>query len=178
MSGAAGGQAYALRAGTNVNCTGTEATSPNLEQAIRAGVLSEGVIDNALVHLFTVRMRTGEFDPVDQQPYTKITKDVIESPAHQALARTVADNALVLLQNNKAAGADRPLLPADPATLDKVVIVGDQAGKVTLGGYSGDPTKKVNAVQGITAPVKAASPDAQVVYDAAGTSTTATGARR
>ncbi|WP_333739234.1 glycoside hydrolase family 3 C-terminal domain-containing protein [Streptomyces sp. IBSBF 2806] len=175
VSGAAGGQAYALRAGTHVNCTGAEATSPNVEQAIKAGVLSEGVIDNALVHLFTVRMRTGEFDPVDQQEYTKITKDVIESPAHHALARTVADNALVLLQNDKVAGAGRPLLPADPARLDKVVIVGDQAGKVTLGGYSGDPTKKVDAVQGITAQVKAANPDAQVVHDAAGTSSTATG---
>ncbi|MGW2638432.1 glycoside hydrolase family 3 C-terminal domain-containing protein [Streptomyces sp. NPDC001348] len=176
VSGAAGGQAYALRAGTNVNCTGAEATSANLEQAIKAGVLSEGVIDNALVHLFTVRMRTGEFDPVNQQPYTKITKDVVESPAHQELARTVADNALVLLQNNKVAGTGRPLLPADPAKLNKVVIVGDQAGKVTLGGYSGDPTKKVDAVQGITAQVKAANPDAQVVHDAAGTSSTATGA--
>ncbi|CAG7612821.1 glycoside hydrolase family 3 C-terminal domain-containing protein [Actinacidiphila bryophytorum] len=176
LSGAAGGQAYALRAGTNVNCTGAEATSLDIGQAIAAGVLSEGVVDNALVHLFTVRMRTGEFDPVDKQPYTKITKAAIESPAHQDLARTVADNALVLLQNDKPGGAGKPLLPADPAALDKVVIVGDQAGKVTLGGYSGDPTKKVDAVQGITAQVTAANPDAQVVYDAAGTSTTATGA--
>ncbi|MEC3992125.1 glycoside hydrolase family 3 C-terminal domain-containing protein [Actinacidiphila sp. DG2A-62] len=176
LPGAAGGQAYALRAGTDVNCTGTEATTPGLEQAIQAGVLSEGVIDNALVHLFTVRMRTGEFDPVDKQPYTKITKDVIESKAHQDLARTVADNALVLLQNNRLAATGKPLLPADPAGLGKVVVVGDQAGKVTLGGYSGDPTEKVDALQGITAQVKAASPGAQVVYDAAGTSTTATGA--
>ncbi|WP_031517837.1 glycoside hydrolase family 3 C-terminal domain-containing protein [Streptomyces sp. NRRL F-5123] len=175
VSGAAGGQAYALRAGTDVNCTGTEATSLNLGQALKAGILSEGVIDNALLHLFTVRMRTGEFDPVDKQPYTKITKAAIESPAHQELARTVADNSLVLLQNDAPDGARGPLLPQDPATLDKVVIVGDQAGKVTLGGYSGDPTKKVDAVQGITAQVTAANPDAQVVYDAAGTSTTATG---
>ncbi len=176
VSGAAGGQAYALRAGTNVNCTGDEATPTNLEQAIKAGVLSEGVIDNALVHLFTVRMETGEFDPVDQQPYTRITKNVIESPAHQELAREIADNSLVLLQNHKAGPAGAPLLPADPAKLGKVVVVGDQAGKVSLGGYSGDPTKKVDAVQGITAQVKAANPGAEVVYDAAGTSTTATGA--
>jgi beta-glucosidase len=175
VSGAAGGQAYALRAGTDVNCTGAEATTLNAQQAITAGILSEGVIDSALVHLFTVRMETGEFDPPDRQPYTKITKDVIESPAHQDLARTVADNALVLLQNNTVAGTGTPLLPADPARLGKVVIVGDQAGKVTLGGYSGDPTKEVDAVQGITAQVKAANPGAEVVHDAAGTSTTAAG---
>jgi beta-glucosidase-like glycosyl hydrolase len=172
VSGAAGGEAYALRAGTDANCTGTEATSLNIRAAINAGVLSEGVLDNALVHLFTIRMETGEFDPADKVPYTKITKDVIQSPAHQALAQKVADNALVLLQNNKVLATGRPLLPADPATLGKVVIVGDQAGKVTLGGYSGDPALRVNAVQGITSEVKAANPGADVVYDAAGTSTT------
>ncbi|SDM81667.1 glycoside hydrolase family 3 C-terminal domain-containing protein [Actinacidiphila guanduensis] len=173
VSGAAGGQAYALRAGTDANCTGTEATSLNIRAAIKAGVLSEGVVDNALVHLFTVRMETGEFDPAGKVPYTRITKDVIQSPAHQALAAKVADNAVVLLQNNKVGG--RSLLPANPATTGKVVIVGDQAGKVTLGGYSGDPALRVDAVQGITSELKAANPAADVVYDAAGTSTTATG---
>ncbi len=62
----AGGQAYALRAGTDVNCTGGDATLGNIEAAIKAGILSEGVIDHALVQLFTVRMQTGEFDPAEQ----------------------------------------------------------------------------------------------------------------
>ncbi|MFJ4621543.1 glycoside hydrolase family 3 N-terminal domain-containing protein [Streptomyces sp. NPDC088812] len=82
VSGAAGGQAYALRSGTHLNCTGQEATTPNLTEAVEAGVLSDGVIDTALVHLFTVRMRTGEFDRADEVPYTRIGKDVIESPEH------------------------------------------------------------------------------------------------
>jgi hypothetical protein len=54
------------------------------------------------------------------------------------------------------------------------VIVGDLAGTVTLGGYSGDPSLQVSAVQGITAAVKAANPGATVTFDACGTSTTAT----
>ncbi|WP_433170316.1 glycoside hydrolase family 3 C-terminal domain-containing protein [Actinoallomurus sp. CA-150999] len=169
LSGQAGGQAYALRAGTGANCTGTEATAQNIRSAIAAGALSEGVLDTALVRLFTVRMETGEFDPPDRVPYTKITKDVIQSPAHQALAEKVADDSLVLLKN------DGHLLPADGTKLNKVVILGDLANKVTLGGYSGNPSKQVSAVQGITAAVKAADPSASVVYDAAGTSTTATG---
>jgi hypothetical protein len=49
------------------------------------------------------------------------------------------------------------------------------ANQVTLGGYSGQPTVQVNAVQGITAAVHAADPDASVTFDAAGTSSTATG---
>ncbi|MER6223105.1 glycoside hydrolase family 3 C-terminal domain-containing protein [Streptomyces sp900105755] len=175
ISGAAGGQAYALRAGTDANCTGAEATPQNVEQAIQAGILGEGVVDTSLVRLFTVRMETGEFDPAAGNPYTKITKSVIESAGHQALVTEVADNAVVLLKNDELAATGKPLLPADAASLDKVVVLGDQAGKTTLGGYSGEPTHQTDAADGITAAVRAAHPDAQVVYDAAGTSTAATG---
>ena len=174
LPAAAGGQAYALRAGTQVNCTGGEPTLANIQAAIKAGVLSEGVLDNALVHLFTMRMRTGEFDPPARVAYTRITKSAIQSPAHQALAEKVAADDLVLLKNDNVTGTSSPLLPADPAKLSNVVIVGNLANTVTLGDYSGDPTLQVNAVQGITAAVKAANPAASVVYDSCGTSTTAT----
>ena len=174
VSGPAGGQAYALRAGTQLNCTGAEDTLANIQEAIKAGVLSEGVIDNALVHLFTLRMETGEFDPPSSVPYTSITKDQIQSPAHQALAEKVAANSLVLLKNDAVPGSTAKLLPADPSKLKKVVIVGNHANTVQLGGYSGSPTYTTNAVQGITAAVKAANPDASVTFDACGTSTTAT----
>jgi beta-glucosidase-like glycosyl hydrolase len=172
----AGGQAYALRAGTDLNCPGGENTLANIQAAIKAGALSEGVLDTALVKVFTVRMRTGEFDPAAQVPYTKITKAQIQSPAHQALATTVADNSLVLLKNQPVAGTAKPLLPLSAEQTGKIVVVGDLAGTVTLGDYSGDPSLRVDAVQGITAAVQQANPAAQVVFDAAGTSTTATGA--
>ncbi|HEX4702661.1 MAG TPA: glycoside hydrolase family 3 C-terminal domain-containing protein, partial [Pseudonocardiaceae bacterium] len=174
ISGAAGGQAYALRAGTQLNCTGAEDTDANIEAAVAAGVLSKGVIDNALVHLFTMRMETGEFDPPSQVAYTKITKDQIQSPAHQALAEKVAANSLVLLKNDPVPSTAAPLLPADPAKLNNVVVVGDLAGTVTLGDYSGAPALQVNAVQGITSAVKAANPNAVITFDACGTSTGAT----
>jgi beta-glucosidase len=174
VPGAAGGQAYAVRAGTDLNCTGSEYTLSNIEQAIKAGILSEGVIDNALTRVFTIRMETGEFDPRSHVPYTQITKDAIQSTAHQALARKVADEDLVLLKNDNVAGTSAPLLPADPSTLSNVVIVGNLANQVTLGDYSGDPSLRVSAVQGITDAVKAANPSAAVTYDSCGTSTTAT----
>jgi beta-glucosidase-like glycosyl hydrolase len=175
ISGQAGGQANALRAGTALNCAGNDNTVPNIQAAISAGILSEGVIDTALTHVFTVRMETGEFDPASSVSYTQITKAQIQSPAHQALATTVADNSLVLLQNNNVAGTGGKLLPANPGSLNRVVILGDQANIVNLGNYSGDPTLQVGAVQGITSAVKAANPNATIVFDAAATSTTATG---
>ena len=175
MSGQAGGQAYALRAGTDLNCTGDEATTANISEAISAGALSEGVVDTALVKVFTIRMATGEFDPPGSVPYTALTKDQIESPAHQALAAKVADNSLVLLKNAAPASTGAPLLPVDPAKAGKVVVLGDLAGTTSLGLYSGEPTHTTSPVQGITDAVQAAHPGADVVFDAAGTSSTATG---
>jgi beta-glucosidase len=174
MSGQAGGQAYSLRAGTDLNCTGDEATTANIEEAINAGALSEGVVDTALVKVFTVRMATGEFDPAGNVSYTNITKDQVESPAHQALATKVADNSLVLLKNGKPAAANGALLPADPAKAKKVVILGDLANTASLGLYSGDPSHRTSPVQGIKNAIYAVNSTASVVYDAAGTSSTAT----
>ncbi|MFF6960832.1 glycoside hydrolase family 3 C-terminal domain-containing protein [Streptomyces sp. NPDC008317] len=176
MSGQAGGQAYALRAGTDLNCTGDEATTANIQEAIEAGALSEGVVDTALVKVFTIRMETGEFDPASAVSYTNITKDQIESPAHQALATTVADNSLVLLKNDKRASGGGKLLPADPATTKKVVVLGDLANTATLGLYSGDPTYRTSPLRGIQNEIHAIDPTASVVYDAAGTSSTGTAA--
>jgi beta-glucosidase-like glycosyl hydrolase len=176
ISGQAGGQAYALRAGTALNCSGGDNTVPNIDAAISAGILSEGVIDTALTRVFTVRMQTGEFDPAAQVPYTTITKAAIQSSAHQSLAEQIGANALVLLKNANVSGTSAPLLPASPAALNHVVILGDLANTVTLGGYSGDPSLTVNAVQGLTTAIHATNPNASILFDAAGTSTTATGA--
>ncbi len=171
VSGVSGGLAYALRAGTDLNCTGYENTLPNIEEAIKAGVLSKGVVDLDLTNVFTIRMKTGEFDPSGKVSYNKITKDVIQSPAHQKLAEEVAENTLVLLKNDTITESHNPLLPLDASKLNKVVIVGDLANVVTLGGYSGDPKLKVSAVQGITSALKEINPNCQVIFDNTGTST-------
>jgi beta-glucosidase len=81
ISAAAGAQAYAVRAGTQLNCTGNEMTYENIQAAINLGLMSVGVLDSALTKLFTVRMETGEFDPASKVAYTKITKAVIQSSA-------------------------------------------------------------------------------------------------
>jgi len=172
VSGVAGGLAYALRAGTDLNCTGDENTLPNIEEAIKAGVLSKGVIDIDLTNVFTIRMRTGEFDPPAKVPYTKISKNVIQSSAHQQLAEEVAENSLVLLKNDTVPGRHKCLLPMDASRLNKIIIVGNLANEVTLGGYSGDPSLKVSAVQGITSAMKAVNPGCEVIFDETGSSTT------
>lgn len=172
VSGEAGGQAYALRAGTSLNCTGYEYTLSNIEEAIKAGILSKGIIDRALTSVFTIRMRTGEFDPPSQVPYTRITKAEIQSPAHQKLAEEVAENALVLLKNVRVSDTKKFLLPLNPDKIHNILILGNLANKVSLGGYSGEPTLQVSAVQGITNIFKKMNPSIIIKFDNTNTSTT------
>lgn len=188
LSARAGAQAWALRAGTTLNCVGwnglighpafwdpirpvfSDENRPSfIEAAIAAGALSEGVIDRQLLGVFTMRMRTGEFDPRRGQPYTKIKKNVIQQPAHRRLTQTVAEQTLTLLQNRAPAGSRRRLLPADPKTTRKVVVLGDQANQAFLGQYSGRPDERITLLAGIRQVV----PRAEVVYDDAGTATDA-----
>jgi hypothetical protein len=189
VTGRAGAEAWSLRAGTGLNCVGDpgqqghpafwdplrpifsdENKFANVTEAINAGILSEGVVDRELLPVFTQRMRTGEFDPRDRQPYTKITEDAIESKAHRQLAQTVAEKTLTLLQNRRPKRAKRPLLPVDPRKVKRVAVLGDQANKVFLGQYSGNPHEAINLLEGIRKVV----PRARVTFDAANTSTTAT----
>lgn len=175
-----GALAYAIRVGAELNCKGTQYTFSNVSKAVKAGLLNRGMIDRALARVFTIRMRTGEFDPPGKVRYTRITKSVIEDSAHQRLAEKVAENALVLLKNipmttikinaeeHKMAQC---LLPLNVSKMKKIVIVGNLANKVTLGGYSGAPTLQVSAVQGIKTALKKLNPKATVDFYSAGTST-------
>jgi beta-glucosidase len=191
VSGRAGAEAWALRAGTGLNCVGynglvghpsfwdplrplfsDENRLQYVQEAISAGILSEDVIDRELLPVFTQRMRTGEFDPRGGQPYTRITKSAIESPAHRRLTQAAAQETLTLLQNRRPRGARHPLLPASAKGVKKVVVVGDQASKVFLGDYSGVPDEQVSLRDGI----RRAAPRAQVIYDSGNSSSTSTSA--
>ena len=189
----AGGEAFSLRAGTGLNCIGDNGLTGHgsasgraahafsdengvgfVREAIAAGILGEDVDrPPAGAASSRERMRTGEFDPRAGQPYTRITKDGHrERRAPPAGADAGRADAHAPAEPSARRGARRPLLPVTAAATRKVVVVGDQADKVFLGDYSGDPREQVSLLDGI----KRVLPRATVTYDAAGTSTTATGA--
>ena len=68
--------------------------------AYKQGFLKESEIDTALIRLFTARMKLGMFDPPEMVPYTKIDEKELDSPEHRALARTIANESMVLLKND------------------------------------------------------------------------------
>ncbi len=122
--------------------------------AVQQGYLPESAVDLALVRLFTARVKLGMFDPPDMVPYTKIDEKLLDSAEHRAMARKVAEEAMVLLKNDGT-------LPLKPEIKNIAVIgpLGDQT-KVLLGNYNGVPTHTVSVMEGL----KAEFPNAKITY--------------
>lgn len=132
--------ALAMQAGCDLNCGNT--LTKYLGRAVSLELVSEADIGRAVTHLLTVRFLLGEFDRPEQVLYNRIGFDVVNSPAHQALALEAARQSIVLLKN------DDNFLPVDKASLKKVAIIGPLAG-FHLGGYSGSPSIQISPLDGI-----------------------------
>ncbi|HEY3704977.1 MAG TPA: glycoside hydrolase family 3 C-terminal domain-containing protein [Terracidiphilus sp.] len=122
--------------------------------AVQQGYLPEAAVDQALVRLFTARMKLGMFDPPESVPYTKIDEKLLDSAEHRNLARKVAEEAMVLLKNDGT-------LPLKPEVKNIAVVgpLADQT-KVLLGNYNGIPTHSVSVLDGL----KAEFPNAKITY--------------
>ncbi|MEV6104279.1 glycoside hydrolase family 3 C-terminal domain-containing protein [Streptomyces sp. NPDC051940] len=114
-----------------------------IKEALDKGLLAESDVDTAVRHILDIRFRLGEFDE-DGGPYGKIDKSVINSPAHQKLARRAAAEAIVLLKNEGGA------LPLNAGALRKVAVVGPLADTLYADWYSGELPYKVTPLAGIT----------------------------
>ena len=122
--------------------------------AVQQGYLPESTLDTALIRLFTARMKLGLFDPPEMVPYTRIDEKELDSAEHRALARKLANEAMVLLKNDG-------LLPLQPR-IKKIAVVGplaDQA-RPLLGNYAGQPTHIISVLDGL----KAEFPKATITY--------------
>ena len=122
-------------------------------EAEQQGYLPESAMDTALVRLFTARIRLGMFDPPEMDPYSKIEKGELDSAEHRALARQMANEAIVLLKNDG-------VLPLN--SVKRIAIVGPLADQtdVLLGNYNGRPTHTVSVLEGM----RAEFPDAKITY--------------
>ena len=111
--------------------------------AVKQGYLKESDIDVALVRLFTARMRLGMFDPPEMVPYNKIDESELNSAEHRALARKLANEAIVLLKNDG-------VLPLRNSSA-KIAVIGPLADqtRVLLGNYNGIPTHTVSVLEGL-----------------------------
>ncbi len=141
--------AMGLKSGVDTDCGSVYQTSAL--EAISQGLITEADMDMALINIFTIRMRLGEFDPQNIVPYAGIKPSIINDPSHNDLAIEIATKTPVLLKNNVIAKSDRKALPINVNGIKKIAVLGPQAGKVELGDYSGEaePSFKITPLAGI-----------------------------
>ena len=91
--------AMSLTAGTDVSC-GPEHKKALLN-AVKQGLIDEGVIDRAIIRALTSRFRLGLFDGEDKVPFNRIGAESIDSQENAALSVSMANDTIVLLKNDK-----------------------------------------------------------------------------
>lgn len=121
-------------------------------EALNKGLITINEIDRALVNMFTIRMRTGEFDRTSIVSYSKYQPNIVNSKSNQDLAREVATRTAVLLKNDVSGKTNKKALPINPADFKKIALIGPQADDVELGPYSGRPeqTSMISPYAGIS----------------------------
>jgi beta-glucosidase len=142
----------ALEAGVDVELPDIAAYA-TLGDLVRSGRLAEATLDRAVARVLRAKFLAGLFE----DPYVDADRaqQVSNAPAHQALALEAARRAIVLLKN------DHALLPLDRAKLKTIAVVGPNARGVRLGGYSSDPGRGVDILDGVK---QLAGPGLRVLY--------------
>lgn len=137
--------ALCLLSGLDLECGDNYYIEP-LRKAFELGMVKEEDIDRAAGRVLTARMRLGIFDSGKDNPYTRISPNVIGSKEHTDLALQMAREAIVLMKNQGG------VLPLRKGKVRSVAVVGINAGSCEFGDYSGVPASTpVSILDGIKA---------------------------
>lgn len=160
--------AEGLKAGVDCDC-GSVYQSSAID-ALNKGLISMADIDKALLNMFIIRMRLGEFDPPSKVPYALTQAGLIGSQANKNLAKEIATKTPVLLKNNVSVKTNKKVLPLNPAHIKKLALIGPHADKVELGPYSGRPSQEnmVSPLAGIKKYVSEKGLSTEVLFSSGG----------
>ncbi|WP_416416378.1 glycoside hydrolase family 3 N-terminal domain-containing protein [Paenarthrobacter aromaticivorans] len=124
--------AQALRAGVDLDLDNA-VNSDHIAEAVRTGVLAEADLDRAVASVLRAKFRLGLFE----QPYANLDEvpETLDTDQERALARKLAEKAVVLLQNKPVNGT--PLLPLRQKG-GTIAVIGPNADRAMgqLGNYS------------------------------------------
>ncbi|MBW5448896.1 carbohydrate-binding protein [Cohnella sp. CFH 77786] len=135
--------AATIRAGIDSITDDADVSKQAIRDALAEGLLAENDLDVALRNAFRVRMRLGEFDPDERNPYAAIGESIICHPDHRTVSLEAARKNVVLLKN------DRQTLPLDAGRLRKVAVIGPLADILYRDWYSGTLPYSVTPLAGI-----------------------------
>lgn len=116
-----------------------------VKEAVEKGMIPEERVDEALVHLFTTRMKLGLFDEKGKTPYDDIPYTAVDSKEMQELNLRAAEKCVVLLKNEGG------LLPLDKTKIKTIGVIGPNADnrKALIGNYEGTASRYFTISEGI-----------------------------
>lgn len=142
----------AVKAGVNIELPDPDCYL-ELVSLVRKGMLRESELDELVAPMLLWKFKLGLFDNpyVDPETADKVTG----CDAHRALALRAARETITLLKN------DNQTVPLNPAKLKTIAVIGPNANRSLLGGYSGAPKNEITVLEGIKARV---GKDIRVLY--------------
>lgn len=130
----------ALSAGVDVELP-EPACYPRLIDLVKQNRIALASIDSAVARVLTQKFELGLFE----HPYADPGKaeEFTGSPANRALALKAARESIALLKN------DGNIAPLDRSKVKTIAVIGPNADRELLGGYSDKPRQVVSVLQGI-----------------------------
>lgn len=130
----------AVKAGVNIELPEIDCY-PNIEQLVKDGKLKESEVDELVSSVLTYKFKLGLFeDPFVNSD--KIQND-IKLQNDRKLALRAAQESIVLLKN------ENNVLPIDQKSINTIAVIGPNADRKLLGGYSGKPRFYTSVLEGI-----------------------------
>jgi beta-glucosidase len=136
--------ALAVKAGVNIEFPEPDCYL-NLVDLVRKKVLRESQLDELVAPMLFWKFRMGLFDDPYVDP--EVAAQIVGSDTNRELALQAARETITLLKN------EGNLAPLDQAKLKTIAVIGPNADRSLLGGYSGVPKHNVTVLGGIKAKV-------------------------
>ena len=134
--------ALAVNAGVNIELPEPDCYL-HLVELVRKGVLQERQLDELVAPMLLWKFQMGLFDDPYVDP--EEAERVVGCEANVALALRSARESITLLRN------EGNLLPLNPEGIKTIAVIGPNANRSLLGGYSGVPKRDVTVLEGIKA---------------------------
>ena len=134
--------ALAVKNGCDLNCGNLFGY---VKEAVEQGMIPEERVDEALVNLFTTRMKLGLFDGKGKTPYDDIPYTVVDSKEMRELNLKAAEKCIVLLKN------ENNMLPLDKSKISTIGVIGPNANnrRALVGNYEGTASRYFTVSEGI-----------------------------
>ena len=132
----------AVEAGVNIELPDPDCYLHIVSQ-VKKGELKESQLDDLVAPMLFWKFEMGLFD----DPYVDPDEAdrVVGCDEHRALALTAAHESITLLKN------ENNLAPFDLSKIKTIAVIGPNADRTLLGGYSGVPKQEVTVLEGIKA---------------------------